>query len=159
MYFCPSKLMWLLLVFFFFFFFRQIVVTEDRTITYGPSKCFPLDWTAWNSLFFRLCVCVCVCVRACVQSLSRIWLFVTPWNGVHQAHLSLRFSQQEYWSGLSCATPTDLPDSGIKTTSPASPVLAGGSWPLSHLGSLFRLNMAKYCQFHMVQPMKEVRHA
>ena len=28
------------------------------------------------------------------------WLFVTPWTIAHQAPLSMRFSRQEYWSGL-----------------------------------------------------------
>ena len=36
-----------------------------------------------------------------------------PWN----------FSGKEYWSGLSCPPPGDLPDLGIEPTSPA---LAGG---------------------------------
>ena len=34
------------------------------------------------------------------------------------------FSRQEYWSGLSFLRPGDLPDPGIKLTSPASPALA-----------------------------------
>ena len=37
------------------------------------------------------------------------------------------FSRQEYWSGLPCSPPGDLPDSGIKPTSLASPALAGSS--------------------------------
>ena len=34
------------------------------------------------------------------------------------------FSRQEYWSGLSFLPPGDLPDPGIKLTSPATPALA-----------------------------------
>ena len=34
-----------------------------------------------------------------VKSLSRLWLFVTPWTAAHQAPLSMGFSRQEYWSG------------------------------------------------------------
>jgi len=30
------------------------------------------------------------------------------------------FSRQEYWSGLLCPPPGDLPDPGIEPTSPAS---------------------------------------
>ena len=37
-------------------------------------------------------------------------------------HVSMGFSRQEYWSGLSCPSPADLPNPGIK---PASPALAG----------------------------------
>ena len=35
-----------------------------------------------------------------VKSLSRVWLFATPWTVAYQAPLSMRFSRQEYWSGL-----------------------------------------------------------
>ena len=35
------------------------------------------------------------------------------------APLSMRFSRQEYWSGLLFPPPRDLPDPGIKTGSPA----------------------------------------
>ena len=34
------------------------------------------------------------------ESLSRVWLFVTPRTVSHQAPLSMGFSSQEYWSGL-----------------------------------------------------------
>jgi len=33
------------------------------------------------------------------------------------------FSRQEYWSGLPCPPPGDLPDPGIKLTSVTSPVI------------------------------------
>ena len=39
-----------------------------------------------------------------------VWLFVTPWTLAHQAPLSMGFSRQEYWSGLPCPPPGDLPD-------------------------------------------------
>ena len=35
-----------------------------------------------------------------VNSLSCVWLFVTPWTVTHQAPPSMEFSTQEYWSGL-----------------------------------------------------------
>ena len=35
------------------------------------------------------------------------------------------FSRQEYWSGLPCPPPGDLPDLGIETVSPVAPALAG----------------------------------
>ena len=35
------------------------------------------------------------------------------------------FSRQEYWSGLPCPDPPDLPDPGIKPMSLTSPALAG----------------------------------
>ena len=48
---------------------------------------------------------------------------MTPWTTAHQAPLSMGFSRQEYWNGLPCPSPGELPDAGIE---PASPELAGG---------------------------------
>ena len=45
--------------------------------------------------------------------------------GAHQAPLSMGFSRQEYWSGLSCPPPGDLPNPGIQPSSSKSPALAG----------------------------------
>ena len=35
-----------------------------------------------------------------VKSLSRVWLFATPWTAAYQAPPSMGFSRQEYWGGL-----------------------------------------------------------
>ena len=40
-----------------------------------------------------------------VKSLSRVRLFATPWTVAYQAPLSMRFSRQEYWSGLPFPSP------------------------------------------------------
>jgi len=64
-----------------------------------------------------------LCVRA--QWLSHVQLFVTLWTKARQVPLSMEFSRQEYWSGLPFPTPGNLPNLGIKPTSPASPALAG----------------------------------
>ena len=58
------------------------------------------------------------CIRACV--FSHVRFFGTPWTLAHQAPLSMGFSRQEYWSGLPCPPPGDLPDPGIQPASPAS---------------------------------------
>ena len=42
-----------------------------------------------------------------------------------QAPLSLGFSRQEYWSGLSFPSPGDLPSPVVEPVSLASPALAG----------------------------------
>ena len=34
------------------------------------------------------------------KSLSRVWLFATPWTAAYQAPLSMGFSRQVYWSGV-----------------------------------------------------------
>ena len=43
----------------------------------------------------------------------------STWTVAHQAPLSMGFSRLEYWSGLPCPPPGDLPDPGIKLGSPA----------------------------------------
>ena len=35
-----------------------------------------------------------------VKSFSRVWLLATPWTAAYQAPPSMRFSRQEYWSGV-----------------------------------------------------------
>ena len=49
----------------------------------------------------------------------------TLWTVAHQVPLSMGFSRQEYWSGLPCPSPGDLPNPGIQPTSFMSPALAG----------------------------------
>ena len=44
--------------------------------------------------------------------------FLQPYGKTH-APLSIGFSRQEYWRGLPCTPPADLPDPGIKPGSPA----------------------------------------
>ena len=53
---------------------------------------------------------------SCVQSFETLWTI---------APLSVRFSRQEYWSGLPCPSPGDFPNPGIKPASLMSPALAG----------------------------------
>ena len=53
-------------------------------------------------------------------------LFATPRMVAHQAPLSMGFSRQEYWRGLSFPSPGDPPDPGIK---PGSPALQADSLP------------------------------
>ena len=58
-----------------------------------------------------------------LSHISHIQLFATVWTITHQ---SMGFSRQEYWSGLPCPPPWDLPDPGIDPTSLKSSALAGG---------------------------------
>ena len=64
-----------------------------------------------------------------------VWLSATPWTIAHQAPLSMGFSRQEYWSGLPCPPPGDLPNPGIETAPPAPPALQTNSSLLRHQGS------------------------
>ena len=56
---------------------------------------------------------------------SHVLLFVTLWTVAHQAPLSMGSSRQEYWSGLPCPPPGDIPNLGIEPMSLMSPALAG----------------------------------
>ena len=76
-------------------------------------------WRDCNFFFVTGCVCV-------LSYFSRVWFFVTPWTVACQAPLSMGFSRQEYWSGLPCPPPGDLPDPGIEPMSLMSPALADG---------------------------------
>ena len=56
---------------------------------------------------------------------SHVQLCVTLWTVACQAHLSMGFSRQEYWSGLPCLPSGDLSNPGIEDTSLMSPALSG----------------------------------
>ena len=60
-----------------------------------------------ETIFKGACTCL-------FSLLSRVQLFVTLRTVAHQAPLSIGFSRQEYWSGLPCPPPGDLPDQGLK---------------------------------------------
>ena len=69
---------------------------------------------------------------ACMLShFSCVRLFATLPTVAHQGPLSMGFSRQEYWGGLPCPPPGDLPDPGIKPTSLPSPALVGGFFTTS----------------------------
>ena len=98
-------------------------------------------WSFLHCTFF-----LPLCMRACSLShFSHTQLFVTPQTVVHQAPLSVEFSRQEYWSGLSCPRPGELPNPRIEPTSLMSPALAskflntGATWKgglLNHEGGM-----------------------
>ena len=54
-------------------------------------------------------------LSVCAQSLQLCPTLCDPldWTVAHQAPLSMGFSRQEYWSGLSCLLERDLLDPGI----------------------------------------------
>ena len=74
------------------------------------------------------------CVKVKVKSLSCVWLFETPWTVACQAPVSMKFSRQEYWSGL------PFPIQGIFPTQGSNPHLLSllhwhvGSLPLAQQG-------------------------
>ena len=82
-----------------------------------------------------------------VPSCSTLW---SPWTIACQAPLSMEFSRHEYWSGLPCPPPGDLPNPGLPHfrrffTVCASresheywiPFSRGSSWPRNQIGVSF----------------------
>ena len=63
--------------------------------------------------------------EVCPKLLQMCLTLTTLWTVARQAPLSRGFSMQEYWNGLPCPSPGDLPNLGIKPTSLMSPALAG----------------------------------
>ena len=73
--------------------------------------------------------------RIVLSRFSRVQLSVTPWTITCQPPLSMGFSRQEYWSGLPCPPPEDLPNPEIEPKSSVAPAWKADSLPLSHQGS------------------------
>ena len=61
------------------------------------------------------------------QLLSCVQLFVIPWTVAHKAPLSMRFSWQEYYSGLPFSSPGDLSYPEREPVSLVSPALQADS--------------------------------
>ena len=75
-----------------------------------------------------------MCLRACM--LNHLQLFATLQTVALYSPLSMEFSRPECWSGLPFSSPEDLPDPGIKPTSPA---LTGVFFTAELPGNLYRL--------------------
>ena len=89
-----------------------------------------LSWMRLGIFSWGLPVCMLSCV----------WLIVTPCTVAHvtvalQAPLSMGFSRQEYWDGLPCPPPGDLPDPGIE---PRSPTLQEDTLPSEPPGNTMK---------------------
>ena len=101
-----------------------------------------------------------------LSGFSCVWFSVTLRTIACQAPLSMGFCRQEYWSGLPCPPPGDLPGPGIKAKSLMSPASAGGCfttsatwkmpWSANRLGEI-NYNWSKkenptgsYCSHHTV---------
>ena len=98
-------------------------------------------------------------VLCCAQSLSHVQLFATPWTVANQASLSMGFPRQEYWSGLQCPPPGDLPHPGIEPRFPALQMDSLSSEPpwkpkntgtgsLSLLQGIFPIQESNQCHLH-----------
>ena len=86
-----------------------------------------------------------------VQShFSCVQLFATLWTVARKSPLSMGFSRQEYWSGLWCPPPGDLPDPGIEPVSLRSPTLGSRVFIISATWKariIYKLNHMKLLVF------------
>ena len=89
----------------------------------------------YTYMCMHVCMCVCVCIYVYVLShFSCVCLSATLWTVASQSPLFMGFPRQEYWSGLLCPPPRDLPNPGIRPASPLSPALQVNSLPAEPLG-------------------------
>ena len=81
-----------------------------------PTLCDPIDGSPTGSsvpgiLQARTLEWVAICFsnvwkwKVKVKSLSRVWLFATPWTAAYQAPPSMGFARQEDWSGVPLPSP------------------------------------------------------
>ena len=104
---------------------KKVLWTESGDMGFGLAGISMSQILNGTCVYVCVCVCVCVCACTCVCSLSRVWLFGTPWAVDSQAPLFMEFSRQEYRNRLPFPTPRDLPEPGIEPFSLVSPALAG----------------------------------
>ena len=77
--------------------------------------------------FFNITEFKCVCM---LSHFSRVQLFASLGAVALQAPLSTGFSRQEYWNGLPCSPPGELPNPMIKLMSLTVSYI--GRWVLYH---------------------------
>ena len=88
--------------------------------------------------------------------LSCIRFFVMLWTVACQAPLSMGSSRQEYWSGLPCPPPEDLPDSGMEA---ASLVSCNGMRVLYHQCHLGRPSLRYLISYLKLKKLRKVKTA
>ena len=79
-----------------------------------------------------------------LSHLSHVQLLVTLWTVSCRAPLSMGFSRQEYWSGLSCPPQRGLPSPGVESMSVVSPALAGQFFTSSTTSEALYVYMYKW---------------
>ena len=90
----------------------RIILSRSGEIEHIPLLHILDNFLFLPSSIYRLVKLACLLSRlSCVQP------FVMLWTDVLQALLPMGFSRQEYWSGLPCSPPGDLPNTAIESTS------------------------------------------
>ena len=102
-------------------FFPPWATWEAPVIKYRHKRCSHSVchrcWYAWSSYdgsVLRVTEEVLWLRLSSWKSLSRVWVFATPWT-----IQSMEFSRPEYWSGYPFPPPGDLPNPGIEPKPPA----------------------------------------
>ena len=77
----------------------------------------PITWPVKEEMLqikvMKTIIIADMCMYTCVPShFSCVWLSAALWTVACQAPLSIGFSREEYWSGLPCPPPGDLPGQG-----------------------------------------------
>ena len=84
----------------------------------------PFSVCCYSLTAYHRRIVLCAVTQLCL-SLSDTMDYGSPDSSVHGV------LRQEYWSGLPCSSPGDLPHPGIEPTSLGSPALAGGFFIIS----------------------------
>ena len=113
-----------------------LLTAVQTAYTFSSLKKYILEWDLMSRIFYSVSKTKSVCM---LSHFSHVRLCVTPWTVAHQSSLSLEFSRQQYWTGLPCPPPVDLPDPRTEPVSLKSPALAGG-WIPEKTKSTFRQN-------------------
>ena len=106
------------------FILPQFLRDKNGLSAHFLRECEKMSWGETlpvNSISFHTprLLLVCVCSQSCPPVCD-------PMDYIaYQAPLSMGFSRQEYWIGLSFPSLGDLPGPGIKSESLVSPALAG----------------------------------
>ena len=92
---------------------------------------------------------------------SHVQLFMNPWTVACQAPLSTRFPRQEYWNGLLCSPPGDLPDPGIEPASLLSSALASRIFITSSTWEAHQLSSVQFSRLVVSDSLRphESQHA
>jgi hypothetical protein len=88
--------------------------------TYVYSNiCSPVDANIYTYVYTYIYIYICMYIHV-LSHFSHVQFFATLWTVAHQTPPSMKFSSQEYCSGLPFPSPGDFPNPG---TEPGSPTL------------------------------------
>ena len=95
---------------------------SDPNVPECPKELIPWsqEWgSGWCWTHVRMCVCLEVSGWQCEPVTNLCPTLEALWIAACQTPLPMRFPRQQHWSGLPFPSLGNLPDLGIKPTSPA----------------------------------------